>query len=482
MRADAAAERDRPPGGRRGRAGLPQVDVVLRHPAAGALEQRFGRQSLREAIRIRIAELREAIADTDPSPDAKAVLEEAGRELERIARAALRPVINATGVVLHTNLGRAPLSQKAVRAVLDACGYSTVEFDIASGGRGSRTAHAADLACRLLGSEDAHVVNNGAAALLLAVAALGARKEVIVSRGELIEIGGSFRLPEIVAASGARLVEVGTTNRTRGSDYRGAIGPETALILKVHPSNFRQVGFTEEVELAELVSIGRAHGVPVVHDAGSGLLGLPELPALAGEPTVHLSLRAGVDLVVFSGDKLLGGPQAGIIAGTHAAVERCRASPLARALRIDKLQVAALEATLLAHVRSERPLELPAIRMLHLPVSDLMVRAERVIARLDGVGDLGGRIVAGPLDGRVGGGSSPDATVPSYGITVASENPLGLLTALRLGEPVVIARVSDGRLAIDLRTVAPEDDEVLIGALARAAKLVADLRDPPEQE
>lgn len=485
MTADAAGERDGSRGGRRGRSGLPQVDVVLRHPEAGGLEQRFGRQPLLAAIRIRIATLRESIADTDASPDAQEVLEQAGRELERLASAAVRPVINATGVVLHTNLGRAPLSEDAVRAVLDATGYSTVEFDVASGGRGSRTAHAADLARRLLGAEAAHVVNNGAAALLLAVAALGARKEVIVSRGELIEIGGSFRLPEIVAASGARLVEVGTTNRTRGSDYLSAIGPETALILKVHPSNFRQVGFTEEVDLAELVGIGREHGVPVVHDAGSGLLGLPEFPALAGEPAVHLSLREGVDLVLFSGDKLLGGPQAGIIAGTRAAVDRCRNFPLARALRIDKLQVAALEATLAAHVRSEHPVELPAVRMLYLPVSELEARADRIVAGLGRISGLSELVVAGPLEGRVGGGSSPDATIPSYGVTVATDDPLRLLALLRLGEPTVIARVSDGRLAIDLRTVAPEDDEALVSALVRAANIVVGLRDAlehPEQE
>jgi L-seryl-tRNA(Ser) seleniumtransferase len=464
---------------RRGRAGLPQVDAVLRLPDADTAAARFGRPTLREAVRARLADLRDTLQDTDVAPDPEAVLAAATRELERLAGAAVRPVINATGVVLHTNLGRAPLSEAAVRAVLDATGYSTVEFDLATGGRGSRTAHAADLALRLTGAEAAHVVNNGAAALLLAVAALGAGKEVVVSRGELIEIGGSFRLPEIVAASGARLVEVGTTNRTRGADYRAAIGPDTALLLKVHPSNFRQVGFTEEVTLAELVDIGREHGVPVVHDAGSGLLEAPDVAALGGEPAVRASVAAGADLVLFSGDKLLGGPQAGILVGARAAVDRCRTSPLARALRIDKLQVAALEATLAAHLRDEGLSELPAVRMLHAPVAGLIGRADALAARLAEAAGLRDAVIPGPLEGRVGGGSSPEATVPSYGVCITVDDPSRLLAVLRLGEPAVVARITEGAVAVDLRTVLPEQD----GALARAIEhAVAALRPMTEQE
>jgi len=460
-------------GTRTGRSALPQVDSVLKLPDAAALIERFGRAALRDALRTGLEALRERISDGDPAPDADEVLAQAGRELEDLARAALRPVINATGVVLHTNLGRAPLSEEAVRAVLSATGYSTVELDLVTGGRGSRTAHAADLIGRLLAAEHAHVVNNGAAALLLAVAALGRGREVIVSRGELIEIGGSFRLPEIIAMSGARLVEVGTTNRTRAADYRAAIGTDTAMILKVHPSNFRQVGFTEEAELAELVPIGREHGITVVHDVGSGLLDHPStgatIPALHGEPTARASLAAGADIVLFSGDKLLGGPQAGIIAGSRVAVERCRTSPLARALRIDKLQVAALEATLAAHLRSEQPLDVPAVHMLDLPVEGLRARAERLVATLADRIDLGDTVSAAPLDGRVGGGASPEATVASYGLTIGHANPERLLTALRLGDPTVIARVADGRLIVDLRTVGPDDDDRLVTALARAA-------------
>lgn len=459
---------------RLGRAGLPQVDAVLRLPSAEPLIGRFGRPALREAVRQRLADLRATLSERDVAPTAERVLEETAGELARLLGAAIRPVINATGVVLHTNLGRAPLSEPATRAVMTAAGYSTLEFDLATGGRGSRGSHAADLARRLLGAEAAHLVNNGAAALLLAVAALGAGREVIVSRGELVEIGGSFRLPEIVAASGARLVEVGTTNRTRAADYSAAIGPETALILKVHPSNFRQVGFTEATEIAELVEMGRAHGVPVVHDVGSGLLGPSDIGALEGEPIARASIASGVDLVLFSGDKLLGGPQAGVLAGSFAAVERCRTSPLARALRIDKLQVAALEATLAAHLRDAGPEELPAVRMLGLTVDELRIRAESLAALL-GSGLPGSTgVTPTRLEARVGAGSSPEVTVPSYGVAVTVDDPSRLLARLRLGEPAVIARIADGRLVIDLRTVAVEEEESLAGAVRRALRDDAD--------
>ena len=459
--------------GRVGRAVLPRVDIVLGLPGAADLIDRFGRSALRSAVRARLAELRDTIGDSDRVPGENEVLARARCDLEDLARAALRPVINATGVVLHTNLGRAPLSEDAVRAVIGAANYSTVELDLVSGARGSRTAHASSLVSRLLGAEHAHVVNNGAAALLLAVAALARGRDVIVSRGELIEIGGSFRLPDIIAMSGARLVEVGTTNRTRSSDYRAAIGAGTGLILKVHPSNFRQVGFTEEAELSDLVRIGEEHDIPVVHDVGSGLLGdLPTgmtLSALDGEPTARASLAAGVDIVLFSGDKLLGGPQAGIIAGSRPLVDACRTSPMARALRIDKLQIAALEATLAAHLRSDQPLDLPAVRMLHLPVETLRTRAKRLLATLAGITELRDVVTAEPLEGRVGGGASPEATLASYGLAIGVETPGQFLTALRLGDPTVIARVSGNRVLIDLRTVAPEDDDALVHALARAA-------------
>jgi L-seryl-tRNA(Ser) seleniumtransferase len=384
-----------------------------------------------------------------------------GADLVEGAQARLRPhlrrVLNATGVVVHTNLGRAPLAVEARRAVMAAAtGYSNLEYDLASGTRGSRHDHVEALACELTGAEAAIVVNNCAAAVLLAVAALAGRgSEAIVSRGQLVEIGGKFRVPDVVAQAGARLVEVGTTNRTRLEDYRSAIGPDTAVVLRVHQSNFRTVGFVEDVAIEELAALGP----PVIDDVGSGVLG-DDLELLAGEPPVRRSVRAGAALTAFSGDKLLGGPQAGLLVGTSAAVAACRRHPLARAVRIDKLSLAALEATLLLHRDPELARrELPALAMLLAEPEALRARAEALAA------GTGGSVTEALA--RVGGGTLPLLELPGPVVAI-DPGPRGadaLAAALRAGDPPVVGRIAGGRLLLDPRTLAEEELEPAITAV-----------------
>jgi len=369
-----------------------------------------------------------------------------------LAQPHLRRVINATGVVLHTNLGRAPLADAARKAIEEvASGYSNLEYDLGKGERGSRHDHLRGLLRELTGAEDALVVNNNAAATVLGLAALASGKEIVVSRGELIEIGGSFRLPEILALSRGTLVEIGTTNKTHRKDYEQAIGPATGLLLKVHRSNFAIVGFTAEVGPEEVVAIGRARGVATMIDLGSGMLvdratqrkwGLPD------EPTVAECVASGADLVTFSGDKLLGGPQAGIAVGKAAAVEAARRHPLMRALRPDKLTIAALHATLSLY-REGKAEAVPAVRMIAQPAATLRARADALAARIGGTVE--------PCTSTVGGGAMPTAELPSFAVTMKGE-PEALDRKLR-GAPVpVIARIEDGRLWLDVRTIA--DDEV----------------------
>jgi L-seryl-tRNA(Ser) seleniumtransferase len=364
-------------------------------------------------------------------------------ELRSVRTPSLRRVLNATGVIVHTNLGRAPLAEEAIAQVVEtARGYSNLELDLTDGTRGSRQDHVAALLRRLTGAEAALVVNNNAAAVLLALAALGEGREVVVSRGELIEIGDGFRIPDVLARSGARLVEVGTTNRTRAKDYEKAIGPETALLLRVHQSNFRVVGFTELPRLDELAAVARRHGLPLVDDQGSGALA--ELP---GEPSAKESLAAGADLVCFSGDKLLGGPQAGIVVGRAELVERLRRHPLQRAMRADKLTLAALEGTLRVYL--EAPERIPVLRMLRQDASTVRARAERLASLVDGTVE--------ETVGRVGGGALPLAELPSFACAVADS----LAAALRHGEPPVVGVVRDGKLLLDCLTLADaEVDEV----------------------
>jgi L-seryl-tRNA(Ser) seleniumtransferase len=419
---------------------LPSVDELA---GDERLASAAPRSLLVSAVRSALARAREEIqAGADPGD----LVDRVELELANAEAARLRRAINATGVIVHTNLGRAPLAQKALDRVSEvAGGYSNLEYDLGEGGRGSRQDHVAPILRRLTGAEAALVVNNNAAAVLLALAALAEGREVIVSRGELIEIGDGFRIPDVLARSGARLREVGTTNRTRASDYERAIGPETAVLLRVHQSNFRLVGFTEQPRLDELVRVGRAHGLAVVDDLGSGVL-----VQLEDEPSARDALAAGADLVCFSGDKLLGGPQAGIVVGRGELVERLRRHPLQRALRADKLTLAALEATLALYLDPERAMEeIPVLRMLGEPVAAVRARAERL------AGLVGGEVEQ--TVGRVGGGALPLAELPSFACAVEEE----LAAPLRGAETPVIALVRDGRCLLDCRTIADtEVDEV----------------------
>jgi L-seryl-tRNA(Ser) seleniumtransferase len=401
-----------------------------------------------EAARSVLEQAREEIrAGTDPG-DLERRLRD---ELAALRRPRLRRVLNATGVLVHTNLGRAPLAEEALdRVVHSARGYSNLEYDLASGTRGSRQDHVAAILRRLTGAESALVVNNNAAAVMLALAALAEGRDVLVSRGELIEIGDGFRIPDVLARSGARLREVGTTNRTRAADYERAIGPETAVLLRVHQSNFRLVGFTEQPTVRDLAQVADRHNLPLVDDLGSGVL--VELP---GEPSAKEALAAGADLVTFSGDKLLGGPQAGIIVGRGDLVERLRRHPLQRALRADKLTLAALEGTLALYL--DAPERIPVLRMLRETAEGVLARAARLAALVDGAVE---ETIA-----RVGGGALPLAEIPSFACAVEES----LAAPLRTGEPPVVGIVRDGRLLLDCRTLADADvDEV--AAAVRAAR------------
>jgi len=396
----------------------------------------------------------ELLAGAEPGD----LVERVESELAAARGARLRRAINATGVIIHTNLGRAPLAREALERVSAiAGGYSNLEYDLGEGGRGSRQDHAAPILRRLTGAEAALIVNNNAAAVLLALAALAEGREVLVSRGELIEIGDGFRIPDVLARSGARLREVGTTNRTRAGDYDRAIGPETALLLRVHQSNFRVVGFTEQPRLADLVRVARAHGLPLVDDLGSGALFASSSLLLGDEPTARESLEAGADLVCFSGDKLLGGPQAGIIVGRAELVEQLRRHPLQRALRADKLTLAALEATLALYLDPELAArEVPVLRMLAEPLETVRARAQRLASL------VGGDVE--PTVGRVGGGALPLTELPSFACAVEEE----LASRLRETEPPVIGVVRDGRCLLDCRTLRDEELDDVAAAVAAA--------------
>jgi L-seryl-tRNA(Ser) seleniumtransferase len=431
---------------------LPSVDELAGdRRLAGAAP----RPLLVSAARSALARAREELqAGAEPGD----LVERVESELAAARGPRLRRAINATGVIVHTNLGRAPLAREALERVSAvAGGYSNLEYDLAEGGRGSRQDHVAPILRRLTGAEAALVVNNNAAAVLLALAALAEGREVLVSRGELIEIGDGFRIPDVLARSGARLREVGTTNRTRATDYDRAIGPETGLLLRVHQSNFRVVGFTEQPRLADLVRVARAHGLPLVDDLGSGALFASSSLLLGDEPTARESLEAGADLVCFSGDKLLGGPQAGIIVGRAELVERLRRHPLQRALRADKLTLAALEATLVLYLDPELAArEVPVLQMLAEPLETVRARAERLAAL------VGGDVE--PTVGRVGGGALPLTELPSFACAVEEE----LAPKLRDTEPPVIGVVRDGRCLLDCRTLRDEELDDVAAAVAAA--------------
>jgi L-seryl-tRNA(Ser) seleniumtransferase len=411
---------------------------------------------------------------TVTSLDFDSIEELIAAEAARILQPSLQPVINATGVILHTNLGRAPLSAAVVDAIKNAATqYSNLEYNLASGARGRRDDHTSELLARLTGAEDAIVVNNCAAAVLLVLAELARSGEVIVSRGELIEIGDGFRIPEIMAQSGAILREVGTTNRTRLRDYENAINENTRVLLRVHPSNFKITGFAEKPSLAELAALSERHSVPLVEDLGSG--SLVDLRASGfAEPTVRHSIDAGVGLVMFSGDKLLGGPQAGIIAGKKDLVQRVRRHPLFRALRVDKLTIAALEVTLNAYLRSAWE-EIPAQRMIRLTTAELQQRAENFLRRVQSLlPSADAKLEIADGFSLAGGGSTPDQSLPSKIIRVASAKYPAAKLEQRLRRSAsgvsVIARVEDDRVILDLRTVFPEQEPQLAASLAAALR------------
>lgn len=452
---------------------IPAMNRLLERPAAQEAVARWPREQVVLALRELTSEVREAVRRGQKPP---ATLEEWDglllSRLERFLKAHnLRRVVNATGIILHTNLGRAVLAP-AARAALGELGegYSNLEFDLGSGERGSRHAHVATLLAEVTGAEAGLVVNNGAAAVLLVLDTLAAGREVVVSRGQLVEIGGAFRIPDVLAKSGARLVEVGTTNKTRLSDYERALTPETALLLKVHTSNFRVIGFTEQVPLADLVALGREKGLPVVEDLGSGVLLDLSRFGLPPEPTVQQSVAAGADLVTFSGDKLLGGTQAGIIVGRAEQVQRLARNPLMRALRVDKLTLSALEATLRLYREPEAALrEIPTLAMLARPAAEVKAAAERLAERIRATLGARARVEVVEDTAEAGGGSLPGTTIPSWAAAVVPGPGLGsleeCLARLRRAEPPVIAHLAQNRLLFNLRTVLPGEDDLIVAAL-----------------
>ncbi len=459
---------------------LPSVDEILREERLQDVAARFGRSATLEAVRRSAEDLRAQIAagtmDEDRVRTAVAQLPAAVEQrLQAGLGHSLRPLINATGVILHTNLGRAPLGETALRHVAEvARGYSNLEFDLASGERGKRDVHVDRLMAQLFSNTGCQVstivVNNNAAAVLLSLNTLAEGGDVIVSRGELVEIGGSFRIPDVMAKSGAVLREVGTTNRTRIGDYEQAITERTRLLLRVHRSNFQIVGFTEQPSLEELVALGRKHTIPVMEDLGSGDLFDLRQVGIHSEPMIVESLRAGVDVVTYSGDKLLGGPQAGLISGDPELVKKIRANPLFRALRVDKMFYAALEATLLAYLREDYD-AIPTLRMMRVSEDELQHRAEQVARQL--------RIRSPELEVEVvesrsllGGGSAPGAMLPSRAVAVRAPHLSAdeLLRRLRECETPIVGRVEDDRVLLDLRTVAAEQDAIILAALASLAE------------
>jgi L-seryl-tRNA(Ser) seleniumtransferase len=446
---------------------LPSVDQLLQMEATIGLIERHGRELTITALRAALDAARQAIQGGQLAPDAEALIAEATRRLVADTLPSLYPVVNATGVIIHTNLGRAPLSARA-RAAMDAVGrgYSNLEYDLDEGQRGSRYEHAADLLCQLTGAEDALVVNNNAAAVLLTLTALGRDREVLISRSQLVEIGGGFRIPDVMRQSGARLVEIGTTNRTYVGDYADALHPiHTALILRVHHSNFRITGFVHEPMLAELVALGDEYAVPVMDDLGSGTLLDTERYGLAHEPTIQESLAAGAAIVTASGDKLLGGPQAGLILGKADLIARLRCHPLARALRVDKTTLAGLQATLLAYLEGKASDEIPIWRMIATPLAALARRARKWQRALQ---ETGVPMAVVAAESTVGGGSLPGQTLPTQALAIEVPSPDALAARLRAADPPVVVRIEDDRLLLDPRTVLPQQDAALIKAVRAA--------------
>ena len=438
---------------------LPSLDRLTSDARLGGHQARTLITALSREV---LDDVRARIAGGESAPSFDAILDEVALRLEHQLRPPLRAMINATGVIIHTNLGRAPLAEEAIEAMVAVSrGYSNLEFDAETGARGSRHAILEPLLCRLTGAEAAIAVNNNASAVLLALAALARGKEVLLSRGQLVEIGGGFRIPDVMRQSRAKLVEVGTTNRTRLADYEAAASPKTAAILRVHPSNFKIIGFTEQAELGELAALAQRLGVLLIDDIGSGCLLDTTAYGLASEPMPQASIAAGADIVMFSGDKLLGGPQGGLIVGRKQAIDRLKRHPLARAVRLDKASIAGLAATLRLYVDGSSEHRVPVWRMIAMPLDAIRDRAQVIAAT---VGDA-----ARVIDGRsmIGGGSLPEESLPTCLVALRSTRGATTLAA-RLRERDVIARVEDRRVLLDPRTIEPEDDARVATACQRA--------------
>jgi L-seryl-tRNA(Ser) seleniumtransferase len=456
---------------------IPPVDAVLNHVEAagtdGGLPRPLVVRAVRRSLEAERAAILEGRSDLDGTAGEirKEILRRVEAELRRTHRRQLVPVINATGIVVHTNLGRAPLSASAVEAMAEvASGYSNLEYDLTAARRGRRNNLVREALCELTGAEDALVVNNNAAAVMLVLNTLAEGREVVVSRGELIEIGDSFRLPDVFERSGSRLVEVGTTNRTRLSDFREAVRSSTGAFLSAHWSNYTMSGFVERVPLGELAKLGESYGIPVIHDLGSGILADPASLNMPGEMTVAQSVASGVTVSTFSGDKLLGGPQAGVVVGRSRAIERMLANPLMRALRPGKLTLAALQATLDSYLRGTHVDDLPVLASISVDAGVLADRARSIERELGQALSASARVSVVELDALVGGGAAPELVVPSRGIEIEPLSvPAGTVTARMLEcEPPVVARTREDRIVVDLRTVRPDDDALVVRAIREA--------------
>jgi len=449
---------------------LPAVDTILSDQRIQQLEQTHPRTLVVDLVRQQLDSARLAIAAGNPCPSTDEIIASVSSHIDALENTSLRPVINASGVIIHTNLGRAPLSRETIAAMVTAAtGYSNLEYDLDRGTRGSRQVHIEHLLCQLTGAEAALVVNNNASAVLLGLTALAKRKEVVVSRGQAVEIGGSFRIPDVMRQSGARLVEVGTTNCTYTTDYEQAINPRTAALMRVHSSNFRLVGFINEVTLEELVALGKQHNIPVFDDLGSGCFLDTTAFGLDPEPTVQHSVDTGAALTFFSGDKLVGGPQAGIIVGEKSLVDRLKKHPLARAARIDKIRLAGMVATLIHYLKGEATTRIPVWRMISTPPNEIDRRARLWAKAFNG----SARVIDGET--MIGGGSLPGGTLPTRLLAIGKEGrktqsmAQRLARGLRSQETPVIGRISDNLLLLDPRSLLPEEDEIVLQALRNLA-------------
>lgn len=452
-------------------ASLPKVDRVLAEERVQAWSHKLDAEIIKETVRQSIDDLRQSVLTGDYAKDFidyPAFLDQLDQNLQALMEASLKPVVNATGTILHTNLGRAPLSQAVIEAITQlGPGYSNLEYDLEAGKRGSRYVHLQEVVCEITGAEDALVVNNNAAAVLLMLSALTAGREVLISRGELVEIGGSFRIPEVITQGGAILHEVGATNKTHLKDYAAGINPETGAILRVHTSNYKLLGFTEKPEDADLVTLAHDHGLLALNDLGSGLFLDMQDFGLPYEPTVQKTVAAGYDLVTFSGDKLLGGPQAGIIVGRKALLDILRSHPLTRAIRTDKLTLAALEVTMRQYLHQETALqEIPVLKMMGQTLEKLRARADRLTAAIQALGSKW-RVGIVPSQSQVGGGSYPGAYLDTFLVEVSHDRCSASQVEhyLRGYEPAIIVRVARDQVQFDMRTLSEQDLDLILQAL-----------------